>query len=300
MFETFWKHDGWNVGIINAPAVALLLPDQLPPIAWLNIPAKHSFFADPFLIERGGVSYCFFEELPYRTNRGVISYVRLDEDHGRPHAIYPAIAESHHLSYPFLLWYEGEILCIPEASQSGRIVAYAARAFPDQWYPKATLLDFPGVDPTIFRYGDYWWLLCTDGRKAWNSDLHAFYADNVYGPWHPHLRNPIVSDLGRARPGGTPFISDGKLYRPAQNCLQRYGGSLVVLEVLELAPDRYEERRVVELKPEPGGRYPDGLHTASAIANLVAVDGNRFRFEPDQARRVAFTKVRSVLSRFMK
>ena len=155
MFETFWKHDGWNVGIIDAPAAALLLPDRLPPIAWLNIPAKHSFFADPFLIETGGTVYCFFEELPYRTNRGRISYVRLDQDHGRPHAIYPAIAEQHHLSYPFLLRYEDEILCIPEGSESGRIVAYAARAFPDQWYPKATLLEFPGVDPTIFRYGDY-------------------------------------------------------------------------------------------------------------------------------------------------
>jgi hypothetical protein len=295
VLETLWKHDGWNIGVIDAPAAALLDPPNLPPIAWLNVPLRHGFIADPFLIEEHGVTYCFFEELPYGTNRGVISYVVLDREIERPHPIRRAIVEPHHLSYPFLLRHDGEILCIPEGSESGRVVAYAARAFPNEWTPRATLLEFPGVDPTIFHDGTYWWMLCTDGRSAWNAALHAFYADDFYGPWRPHARNPVVSDLATGRPGGRPFAVDGTWYRPAQNCSHHYGGSLAIMELLDLTPEHYAERRVAEISPSAAGSYPDGLHTACADGQRIVVDGNRFRFEPQQAARVLRAKARSLI-----
>jgi hypothetical protein len=299
VFETVWKHDGWNIGVIDAPAAALLAPDVLPPVSWLNIAARNTFFADPFLIEERGTMYCFFEELPYGTNRGVISYVELDGARDRPLEIHPAISEPHHLSYPFLLRYGGDILCIPEGSASGQIVAYAARAFPNGWYRKATLLDFPGVDPTIFRHGDYWWLFCTDLRNGSNAALQIFYADDLFGTWRAHAGNPVVTDPARGRPGGRPFVSDGALYRVAQNCSSHYGGSLAIIEVLELTPERYVERTAAELKPAAIGPYPDGLHTACAEGHTIAIDGNRYRFEAAQARRVIAVKARSLISQWL-
>jgi hypothetical protein len=299
VFETVWKHDGWNIGIIDAPAEALLAPDRLPPISWLNIRARNTFFADPFLIEERGTLYCFFEELPYRTNRGVISYVTLDGRRDQPLEIHPAISEPHHLSYPFLLRHDGEILCIPEGSASGRVVAYVARSFPDGWYAKATLLEYPGVDSTIFRHGAYWWLFCTDVRDAPNAALQIFYADDLFGTWRAHAGNPVVSDPTHGRPGGRPFVSNGNLYRVAQNCSSHYGGSLAIMHVLELTPERYVERIAAELIPTAGGPYPNGLHTACAEGHTIAVDGNRYRFEAAQARRVIAAKAHWLVSQAM-
>ena len=295
MFEGLWKHDGWAVGVIDASAAALLDPARLAPITWLPLRKRHTFFADPFLIRHDDTTVLFCEELPYATNRGHISYVVLDERSGSSLAATPAIVEPYHLSYPFLLRYDGEILCIPEGSASGSIVAYVARRFPHDWVRKATLLDFPGCDPTVFAFDGRWWLLCTNGRTGWNSDLYAFHADQPLGPWRSHANNPVRSDLAGGRPGGRPFVVDGRLYRPVQDCRAHYGGGLLTTEVLALTPDRYEERIVATHVPDPAGPYPHGLHTACVEDDLIAVDGNRFRFEPRQAARAVREKFRTLL-----
>jgi hypothetical protein len=34
-------------------------------------------------------------------------------------------------------------------------------------------------------------MLSADGRKNTNSELHAFYADELFGAWRPHPKNPV-------------------------------------------------------------------------------------------------------------
>lgn len=290
MLEGLYRHDGWGIGVMRAPISALLGTESVPAIEWLPLSRPHTFFADPFAIRHRGQTYCFFEELPYRSRRGQISYALLD-DLDRRKQLVPqrAIARPFHLSYPFLVAYEDEIICIPEAFESGRVTAYAARSFPDGWYERATLLEgVAGVDPTIFRCGSQWWLFCTDGRNAWNAELYAWYADDLFGRWRPHAHNPIKRDIGSARPGGTPFQYGGRLFRPAQNCSARYGGCVTLCEIAELGPDRFEERIVGTLSPDPEGPYPDGLHTLGTCGDVTVVDGNRLHFEAyESANRIA-------------
>jgi hypothetical protein len=295
VLKTLLRHDGWGIGLVRAP-IATLLDGSIPSIEWLPLRAAHSFFADPFPIVERGKTYCFFEALSYRTNRGRIAYVALDEPAGSTLEIHEAIETPFHLSYPYLFRYDGEILCVPESFESGRITVYAARDFPSGWYERATLLEMPGVDPTIFQHEGAWWLLCTDGRHAPNAELHAFHADNPFGPWHAHAENPVKRGLLGTRPGGTPFLLDGKLYRPAQDCSLRYGGGLVLNEVLELTPRRFRERPVAALAPDASGRFPDGLHTASGYGGLTAVDGNQLHFDVFQAARVLRGYPRKLLS----
>jgi hypothetical protein len=283
MFESLYRHDGWGIGLIHADP-SVLLSGGTPPIAWLPIDGRRAFAADPFLIEENGVLFCFFESLPYATDRGKICYVRVDGS-ARP-AVHDAIDLPYHLSYPFLLRHDGEILCIPEAGASGRVSAFAAREFPGGWQEKRTLIDgFAGVDPTIFEHDGRWWMLATDGRAGWNEELHLWYADELFGTWRPHPGNPVKRGLAGTRPAGAPFTVGGRLYRPAQDCTLRYGRRLIVNEIVELSPQHFAERAVSIVEPDPAGRFPDGMHTANACGAVIAVDGNRLHFVPQQAGR---------------
>ena len=285
MFESFFRHDGWDIGLIRA-SLSSLLTSGIPSVTWLRLADRRAFAADPFLVEEGGTLYCFFELLPYATNRGKITYAIIDGADGAAITIHDAIVRPYHLSYPFLLRHEGEVLCIPEAHASGRITAYAARHFPDGWYEKHVLIEgFPGVDSTIFQHEGRWWMLATDARAGWNSELHLWYADELFGHWRPHVGNPVKRDLAGSRPAGRPFVIDDRLYRPAQDCTTRYGHRLIINEILEMSPERFSERSVSIIEPDPGGPYPHGLHTANASRDLIAVDGNKLHFVPEQAAR---------------
>ena len=296
-FDGLYRHDGWNVGLVHAGPQALLAGGT-PEVEWLDLGLRDAFAADPFLIEDGGTLFCFCEVLPYATNRGYIAYAALDRPAAGPLRTVTAIAAPHHLSYPYLLRYGGEIVCVPEAGASGCVTAYAARDFPGGWYPKHTLIDgFAGVDNTIFEHDGRWWLLATDARSGTNSDLHVWFADDLFGRWQPHRGNPVKRSLAGTRPGGRPFVHCGRLYRPAQDCTLRYGRRLIVNEVTELTTERFSERPVATIEPDANGKYAAGLHTANAAGGVIAVDGNRLHFVPQQALRAISARARRTLER---
>ncbi len=86
---------------------------------------RDRFYADPFLAERGERSYLFFEELVFAKRKGVISCIQFDEQGfiGSPAVVLEA---KHHLSYPFLLEWEGQTYMLPESHDSGRIELFRA------------------------------------------------------------------------------------------------------------------------------------------------------------------------------
>ena len=83
------------------------------------LPPRDRFYADPFVFERGGRSYLFFEEFPFATRKGIISCIEFDEQGfiGSPSVVLEA---THHLSYPFVFDWEGQLYMLPESHDSGR------------------------------------------------------------------------------------------------------------------------------------------------------------------------------------
>ena len=106
------------------------------------------------------------------------------------------------------------------------------------------------------------------------------------GPWRAHPGNPVKVDIRSARPGGTPFVQDGVLYRPAQDCSRTYGGRIIINRVLTLTPLAFREEAFVPVDPEHAGPYPSGLHTLCEVGNTTLIDGRRFVFVPAEFRRV--------------
>lgn len=277
--------DIWRVGVLEAPIQAVALAGGLhqAKVRWLPEEPSYTFLADPFGLWRDGRLHLFAEAYDYRTRHGVIDYLELDADF-RPVSRSTVIREPWHLSYPSVFEADGETWMAPEAFRSGTFTLYRAKRFPDVWEPAAKFdFDTPAIDPTFFQWEGRWWCAYSpDGtQQDKQGKLHLAYADRLDGPWTTHPGNPVRIDLASSRPGGTPFLHDGRLYLPVQDCTRTYGGDLRLLAVNVLTPDRFEAEATPILKgPADAGRYTGGRHTLAACGPLTLIDAKWIKASP--------------------
>lgn len=274
-----WRSDIWRIGVVQAPIAALSAPDAIqPPVRWLPEEPPFRFLADPFGLWRDGDLHVFAEAYDYRTRHGVIDLLRFA---GGSELVErrTVLHEPWHLSYPFVIEAEGATWMAPEAHRSGRLTLYRAAAFPDHWEPAVELdLDTPAIDPTIFRYGDLWWLAYspTGAQSVKQGHLHLAWSERLGGPWRTHPGNPVRIDRASSRPGGTPFLQGGALVLPVQDCSRTYGGALRLLRILDLTPHRFEaEVGPPVAAPASAGAYTDGMHTLAACGDVTLIDVKR-------------------------
>jgi hypothetical protein len=242
------------------------------------LPSPRSrFYADPFLFEKDGVTFLFFEDYDYASGKARISYVTLGADGARLPAA--ALERPYHLSYPHIFAHEGRIFMIPETYSNRAVELYEATAFPQGWRLRATLLaDIDAADATVHRRDGRWWMFATvtaHGGSGWDS-VSVFWADALEGPWHPHPMNPVKNDVTAARPAGKMIELEGRLLRPAQDCSNGYGSALAWCEVVELSETAFVERTIArQTCPAESGYH--GLHTFNRSASFEVVDFIRSR-----------------------
>lgn len=265
---------------LNAPE-----PRSLTPI----LPPDDVFWADPFVWSRQDRHFVFFEEYSFAARKGHISLMELDGETRPLGEARTVIEEPHHLSYPCLFEYEGRLYMTPEKADTGRVDLYRCIQFPFRWEPAGTLVDgIRFADPTIFEHEGSWWMFCSarQGRLHPNDSLLAFWSeDPLSGDWRRHPRNPLVRDFSSARPGGR-IIRDkkGRLLRPAQDCLRRYGHGLSLNEIVLLSTDRYAERRIWHASGEEAGGWR-GMHHLDWHDGILVMDAQRLIPLPDGERR---------------
>jgi hypothetical protein len=267
------RADRWSVSIVDAPHwngegdVHVIAADWVPELA------PHGYLADPFAGHRDGRTAIMVEEFDEATARGVISAVVPTSSGWQLRS--GVIDTGVHASYPFLVEADGELYCVPESWQADRVEAWRCIEFPEHWERSHVLVDEPVVDPTVFRRGESWWLLGTLKHDEPDAKLFAWSAAQFGGPWHAHPLNPLKIDVRSSRPAGTPFIRDGALYRPAQDCSRAYGSAVVLNRVVALDERGLEEESVGRVVP-PGGRYASGTHTLATFDDLWTIDGRRY------------------------
>ena len=278
-FHAFFCHASWNIGVVREPIHVFLEHDAKPEVSWFRPIHKGSYLADPFGIVKDGKIHVFCEAFDYGSYKGVIAHIELS-DEGFISSPQPALDGPFHLSYPYVLEWNGHTYCIPESYQAREISLYKADSFPTRWAKIATLVpDFAGVDPTLFYHQGKWWMMCTSQDEGPNDTLFIWHSAELHGPWRPHAANPIRIGRNGARPAGTPFVHRGALYRPAMDSTKTYGRRIVILQITDLTPTEFREEAVSLVEPFGGSPFRDGVHTLSAVGDLTLVDGLRFTFE---------------------
>ena len=252
------------------------IPD-LAPYRFLPIfPPTDRYWADPFVLRYKDRHVIMFEELIYSENRGKISVIEIDAS-GKRSAPRTVLETPHHLSYPFLFRHEGEVYMIPETAREKRVYLYRARHFPDHWELVSTMLEGEHLtDTTIERIGDRWWLFAgfAGESESASAELLAYHSPNPFGPWTPHRRNPIVSDVRSSRPAGRLFQWNGKWCRPAQDCSRSYGSAIMIQRIDSLTPSAYSETTVSRIDPSWAPNLV-GTHTINCDAGMTVIDARR-------------------------
>lgn len=268
----------WNIAVLKRPIQSLLSKPTVEDASFLDIPAGiGEFWADPFGIRESDGATIFFEKFDYEANKGNISCLRVTDD-GRQGEASTVFDADHHLSYPFIFRHGEDIYCAPESGQAGKVEIYRARSFPERWERVSVLDSLAGVDSTIFRWDGLWWLACGRMEHEQNANLFLYYAEHLTGPWKPHIRNPVKTDVASSRPAGTPFVHEGELYRPAQDCALSYGRRVCINRVISLNTSEFLEEEVRSIEAPVGSGYADGLHTLSAVGDWTLIDGLRRKF----------------------
>lgn len=237
------------------------------------LPPARRFYADPFLFSRDGETYLFFEDYPFDTGKGVISYVRLDRE-GNPSPVALALECGYHLSYPFIFEHDGAVYMIPESVATRKVELFRAVEFPDNWIPQCVLLDdIDAVDSTLFEHGGRFWLLLGRFHPGFSEadELWGFWSHSPFGPWTPHRRNPLMRDVRRSRPAGSAFLEGGALILPVQDGALRYGHRIRFLRIDRLTPTEWAWTEVGQIDPDsiPGNQ---ATHTYNRNEDFEVVD----------------------------
>lgn len=293
-WRRLFRQPQWNIGVLRQSAGEVMREGgcREDRIDWAPIDGREGFLADPFGLARAGGLDILCEFYGYRRGKGWITALRWADGKFRGEAV-PALETGHHLSYPGLLEQAGDVYCVPESCAADEIALYRAGAFPHRWERVRSLVDgFGGVDPTLFRGEDRWWLFST--RRGGEADcaLWIWHAPELAGPWEAHALNPVKIDVTGARPGGALFVHEGALYRPTQDCSRHYGWRIVIQKVERLTPREFAESPACVVEADPASPYPMGRHTFTPVGDVVLVDGHREAFV-----RLAFARILRIWAR---
>jgi len=240
------------------------------------LPPRDRFWADPFPIKKEDKYFVFIEEYLEKTKKGHISVIEIDPN-GRWSRPVKVLEKDYHLAYPFVFEWQGEYYMLPETSSQKTLELYRCRSFPHQWQLEKVLMEgVNAVDATLAEMEGSWWLFVNMAAVAGNvknwDELYLFYADHPLGPWKPHRRNPVKSDVRNSRPAGRVFSENGRFFRPAQDCSKRYGYAISINQILRISPTDYEEKEVSKILPQ-WRKDLMGNHTFNRMEGLTVLDG---------------------------
>jgi hypothetical protein len=218
----------------------------------LIIPPPGRYYADPCLVKKNGTNYLFFEEYDLKSRKGTIACAIIGSSgaHSKPETV---LERDYHLSGPCVFEWQGDMYMVPESSANRTIELYRAAEFPHRWkLIKVLMKDIKAADTTLCLYRDRYWMF-TNIARAFDSepddDLFLFVAESPLGPWRPHRKNPIISDVSRSRPAGPLFFSNGDLLRPSQDCSRDYGQAMWLNRITVLSEDEYSDVPLARINP---------------------------------------------------
>ena len=291
-----WLREQWFIGVIDAPIGQLLSADCQPAVHWLDNPDSGGYWADP-MAAAGDERRLYCEYFDERAGIGRVERLDLDASGRVNQRVTLAVGGGTHTSFPLMVEINGQRLGLAETGARRECVLHEIDA-DGQWQPLATLVsDVAVADPALFFWEQRYWLALTDMDLGASDNLCLYHADHLLGPWTPHANNPVKVDVTSARMAGGFFWHQGRLYRPAQDCLAGYGAGVVLMQVLRCTPTEFEEVPVRQLRPDAHSACPHGIHTVSAWGQRTLIDGKRRGFSLAASWRKLRRRLRSEVAR---
>lgn len=275
----------WNVGLVRGDIEDIIRQKRNDlSFKWFSVNDDSKSIADPFIFKTpDGFINVVYEDFSMANLKkyGKIVISVLDENLS-PVFTKEILDVKSHISYPFVFTEDNKTYIIPESRKNGNVTCYEYDFENKSLINERVIIDnLPLLDSTIFKYQGKYWLFATLGDHQFDhSKLYIYFADSLFGPYKPHIKNPVKHGLNGTRPAGHIITVDGEIYRPTQNCEQYYGKSISINKVKLLTENEFEEEFHFEVTAEEKSEFNSGLHTINVLDGIIVVDGIKMIFMP--------------------
>lgn len=262
----------WNIGVLHQPVEVLLEEDGSRNVRWLPSPSKGRARLEPFGYQGlDGELNVLFRKADEDGGTPLIARVRPKPDNilKRSRVM---LEEEGAGSYPYTFSMDGVTWMVMTNVKERVVRLHQVNAENDGFTQGPALLREVIHAPTLFLHEGRWWLFGTVDPQP-DALLRAWHAERLDGPYLPHASSTLKCDLRSSRPAGTPFMHDGRLYRPALDASDPQRPAVWINRVLHLDPDLFLEEPVRRIAGFPATSYGVGVRTISAMGGLTLVDG---------------------------
>lgn len=243
--------------------------------------------ADPFLFVHHDRLFLFYEEKRNYSN-GVLRMTSTKDLMEWTDAV-TVLEEPFHLSYPFVFEDEESVYMIPETGAVGDIRLYKADDDTLEHFSFFRTLVSKDVidgevgyaDSSVYKREGIYYLMSSIERSHVNY-TYLFTASSLVGPYQEHVCSPLCCSAKIGRNAGCLLTdSNGRLLRVAQDCEDRYGDNVHLLQVDEMSKDAYREHLVKEnLIPTDIPFYCEGGHQYNFVffhgKCIIATDAKEY------------------------
>ena len=266
----------WNIGFCEQTPEDFIQTKALKPIKWMKHPYKDRWFADPFILKvTDNEIVVFVEECPIENPKGIICELVIERESMEMKKRYVLLELETHLSYPAIIRYNGKVYVYPENGISGRLNLYEYDEANHRLINPNCILNMAVADATILeRQGGYYMVATKYPDTQENTFLYS--SNSLFGPFVELKGGAFQTRRNCSRPGGGWICVDKGLYRPAQDCVVRYGSALSMMKV-DLSNNGIREEISFSIQPL-SKRYSEGIHTINYCQQLCVVDGYGYLF----------------------
>lgn len=263
----------WAIGFV-ADGLTGVFSDN-PQYIWVQDPQKDErWFADPFILDvTEDYIYLLVEEMRYAVHKGRIAKLTINRHTMTIEKMVILLDEDSHLSFPNI-WHDGEdVYVYPENYRSGKLNLYKLVDSATRLKKVSVLCDASLTDAVMTNVFGEQLLFSTkmpdpNGKELFvytlNKQLKVISTDSVR------------FEDKHARMAGQFFEYEGKVYRPAQDCNETYGGAVIIEEV---------EKKGGEFIFKPIKRLTSkhpllrvGMHTLNAYKGIAVIDVRGYEY----------------------
>lgn len=274
-------NQNWNIGFCNQTPEELISDKQLRSVRWMKHSYRDRWFADPFIYKvTESEIVVFVEECPIENPKGIICELVIDRKSMRLKERYVLLELDTHLSYPAIIRHKGRVYVYPENGASGKLNIYEYDNKNHKLVNPVCILNEAVADATIVELDGQYYMSATKFPETENK-AYLYGADSPFGPFSQIIESSYQAERFCSRQGGNWFIFNSKTYRPAQDCVERYGAGLSIMQS-DIKGKSIKEKFLFQLKPNCW-RYNLGLHTINFCDKFCVIDGYGFLF-PSVAR----------------
>ncbi len=265
----------YYVGLLRKEDVRLSDIERYSKIRWIKTESlEDSWVADPFIYKVKAESIQIFVEQFFQ---GKGRLVLLDVSLSTMEILCAKVILQldTHLSFPYI-WREGETLFImPENVENGNLRIWKFNESTSHLEDPQVLIDVPLEDAQLCKIGNQYFIM---GVRYVHNDyfdctrnLEIYKADSLFGRYQ-HIQT-IHNPLRLERGAGTVWQEGDTFIRPAQNCEDGYGTSLLFYR-MKFEADRFSETLEFEYRPDKEHPRSRAFHTYNEKDGYVVIDGN--------------------------